>query len=211
MKYEIQPFVNGPLGNNTYLLSDPDARQAVVIDPSLDCHPLISYLETHDLKLAQIWITHAHFDHTIGIKDLLSNTPKGIQIALHRDDLGLWNSGGGGKHFDLPSISNPQPTLLLSDGQILSFGETQWKVLHTPGHTRGCVVYYCAELKTAFCGDLIFKGTIGRTDLPGGSMKQILESIRTQILTLPEDTRLLPGHGEETTVGIEKATNPFLT
>lgn len=210
MNIEINNFINGPLKNNTYLLFDPITKNAVVIDPSLDTQSLISCIEKKKLFLRQIWITHAHFDHTIGIKDLLSRFAHPIDIALHPDDLDLWNSGGGGRHFNLPSITNPPPTLLLSDSQILELGETRWQILHTPGHSPGSVVYYCAELKKAFCGDLIFKGSVGRTDLPDGNYKQLIHSIETKILTLPSDTILYPGHGPETSVFIESTTNPFL-
>lgn len=210
MNVEINNFINGPLENNTYLLADSDTKNAVVIDPSLNDLPLIAYLEDQKLSLQQIWITHAHFDHTLGIRDLLEKFTYPVDIVLHQDDLDLWNSGGGGRHFDLPSVMNPQPTLLLSGIQQLQLGKSRWQVLHTPGHTPGSVVYYCAELKAAFCGDLIFRGSVGRTDLPDGDSEQLIHSIRTSILTLPPDTILYPGHGPQTTVGAESTTNPFL-
>lgn len=206
---EVKTFANGPLENNTYLLFDAIKNEALVIDPSLDCTSLIQFIDAKKLKLTQIWITHAHFDHTIGIKDLLAHFQNSVEIALHTDDLNLWNSGGGGRHFDLPSISNPPPTLLLTENQILKFSGSEWIVLHTPGHTKGCVVFYNAQMNLAFVGDLIFSGNIGRTDLPGGSFDQIIESIKTKIFTLPDKTVLYPGHGEPTSVGREKTINPF--
>jgi glyoxylase-like metal-dependent hydrolase (beta-lactamase superfamily II) len=211
MNIEIKTFIEGPLENNIYLIIDSLYKNAVVIDPSFDCQSLISYVDFQNLVIRQIWITHAHFDHIIGTKDFLAKYTQPIEIALHPDDLNLWNSGGGGKHFGLPSPSNPPPTISLSDSQILQIGDSQWQVLHTPGHTRGSVVFYCAEMKAAFCGDLIFQGSVGRTDLPGSSSEKLLQSIHSKILTLPLDTILYPGHGLETTVGEEKSTNPFLT
>lgn len=112
--------------------------------------------------------------------------------------------------FGMRIDPGPEPTVDLKHGMILRLGGNQFEVRHAPGHTRGHVILYCAEEKVVFCGDVIFQGSIGRTDLPGGDFNTLIQSIRTQILTLPDDTRLLSGHGPETTVGQERRFNPFL-
>ena len=113
--------------------------------------------------------------------------------------------------FGLKIDPGPEPTIDLEHGQILHLGRYRFEVRHAPGHTPGHVMFYCAEQKVLFCGDVIFQGSIGRTDLPGGDYQTLMNSIRTQVLSLPEDTRLLTGHGPETTVGLERRYNPFLT
>jgi hydroxyacylglutathione hydrolase len=204
----LRQFILGPLENNTYLLTDREKSEAVIIDPSFDSTQLSKILFQEGFHLSQVWITHAHFDHTIGIFDL----PLGdIRIALHAADMGLWRSGGGAENFNIPKKVYPGISLDLSRMGTVRIGNTSVKVLHTPGHTPGHVAFYLREEKMAFVGDLIFKNGIGRTDLPGGDYLTIIQSIQEKIFTLPEDTRLLPGHGPETTVSIERASNPFLS
>jgi len=135
----------------------------------------------------------------------------GAPVALHPDDLPLWRFSGGAALFGLPHFDpGPEPTVSLAHGMHLSIGTHDIEVRHTPGHTPGHVVFYAPASNLVFCGDLIFYSGVGRTDLPGGSWETLLESIRTQVLTLPDPTRLLSGHGPETTVGRERRANPFL-
>jgi glyoxylase-like metal-dependent hydrolase (beta-lactamase superfamily II) len=122
----------------------------------------------------------------------------------------LWRAGGGGAIFGFKIDPGPEPTIDLAQGQILRLGNTQFEVRYTPGHTKGHCVFYAAREKTCFCGDLIFHDSVGRTDLPGGDWDTLSNSIRTQIFTLPDDTRLLSGHGPQTTVGQEKQFNPYV-
>jgi hydroxyacylglutathione hydrolase len=204
----LRQFVLGPLENNTYLLTDQESREAVVIDPSFDSARLAKILLDEGLHLSQVWITHAHFDHTIGLFDF---PLKNVRIALHAADIGLWKSGGRAENFSLPNRIYPEVSLDLSKMGTVSIGTTYVKVLHTPGHTPGHVAYYFMDEKMVFVGDLIFKNGIGRTDLPGGDYATLIRSIQEKIFTLPEDTRLLTGHGPETTVSNERSLNPFFS
>ncbi|MBU2610544.1 MAG: MBL fold metallo-hydrolase [Chloroflexi bacterium] len=132
------------------------------------------------------------------------------RVALHPTDLPLWQAGGGGALFGFRIEPGPKPAIDLVHGQILQLGNITFEVRHTPGHTPGHCVFYCAEASVLFSGDLIFQNGVGRTDLPGGDMYSEVYSIKTQIFTLPDETRLMSGHGPETTVGQEKQFNPFV-
>jgi hydroxyacylglutathione hydrolase len=208
MKPIVLSYVLGPLENNTYLLADPESREAALIDPSYDVETALADARKRGLRVSLVLLTHAHFDHIAGVTTAAG---AGVaQIALHAADLDLYRQGGGASQFGLPFEAGPEPTLLLSDGQTIMIGAVEVKVHHTPGHTAGHVIFVCSEAGTAFCGDLIFAGSVGRTDLPGGSHTQLMKSIRREILPLPPETTLLPGHGPATTVAEEIDSNPFL-
>ena len=210
MPLEIVTFTLGPVQTNAYLVADSGTRDAVVIDPAWDGHLILSEAQTRGWRIAHLWYTHAHFDHIGGagaIADALNPLPL---VALHPNDHVLWRAGGGGKIFGFDIDPGPEPTIDFYQGQILKLGSVQFEVRFTPGHTTGHCVLYVASEKLCFCGDLIFNGSVGRTDLPGGNFETLERSIREQIYTLPDDTRLLSGHGPETTVGDEKRSNPFV-
>ncbi|HEX9028642.1 MAG TPA: MBL fold metallo-hydrolase [Anaerolineales bacterium] len=201
----------GLVETNTYLVADEASGQAVVIDPAWDGKRILAEAERRGWHVVSLWLTHAHFDHlggAAGLADALNPPPP---VALHPDDQALWHMEGGAPAFGMHIDPGPEPTIDLSDGQILYLGETQVEVRHTPGHTRGGVIFYCPSENLAFVGDLIFQGSVGRTDLPGGDFDTLLTSIQNQVLSLPDETVLLPGHGPRTTVGAERLTNPFLT
>lgn len=207
---EIVSFTLGPVQTNAYLIADPQTREAAVIDPSWDGHIILAEALQRGWRIGHLWYTHAHFDHIGGaaaIADALNPLPL---VALHPADHVLWRAGGGGRLFGLPIDPGPEPAIDFTHGQILRLGSNVFEVRHVPGHTPGHVLLYCAAERVCFCGDLIFAGSVGRTDLPGGSWEQLIHSIRTQVYTLPDDTRLLSGHGPETTVGVEKVSNPFV-
>ena len=210
MKLEIVTLVLGPLENNTFLIGDPVSREAAVIDPSFDGDIIPEEIQQRNWRLTSIWLTHAHFDHIAGINALTRAFIYPIQIGLHAADLDLWKQGGGARFFGIEIEPGPEPTLFFTHGQKLFLGTTALDVRHTPGHTPGHVIFYASENEVVFCGDLIFNRGIGRTDLPGGEQIELLNSIRTQVLALPPQTRLLSGHGPETTVGEEAVENPFL-
>jgi len=208
---EIIPFVLGPVQTNAYLIADSDTGAAVVIDPAWDGDVIVKEAERRGWRIGSIWLTHAHFDHLAGaaqVADLSSPPPP---VALHPDDYPLWRAQGGAPLFGMRIDPGPEPTIDLIHGQTLHLGAYDFEVRHTPGHTPGHVIFYCATAGVVFCGDLIFGGSIGRTDLPGGSYESLMHSIHGFILTLPDATRLLSGHGPETTVGEERLENPFLT
>ena len=208
---EIHPFTLGPAQTNAYLVADPETKDAAVIDPAWDGKLILSEARRRGWRIAHLWYTHAHFDHIGGaaeIADALNPLPL---VALHRDDHALWRAGGGGAFFGFKIDPGPEPTIDFTHGQTLRLGNTQFEVRYTPGHTPGHCVLVCAESNVCFCGDLIFAGSVGRTDLPGGDWDTLEKSIREQIYTLPDETRLLSGHGPETTVGDEKQFNPFVS
>lgn len=200
----------GPLQTNCYLLADSESGEAAVVDPAGEAGVILNETRRRGWRLTQLWVTHAHFDHIGAASDLTRRLNPAPLIALHPAERPLWDAGGGAALFGFSLPPSPIPTLDLAHGQTLSLGRFRFEVRHTPGHSPGHCVFVCLEAGVCFCGDLIFQGGVGRTDLPGGSWEALIESIRTQIFTLPEETRLLSGHGPETTVGEEKMFNPFL-
>jgi len=210
MSLEIVTLVLGPLANNTYLVSDRKTGDTAVIDPSLGSQEVLDTVRKRGWNLCQIWLTHAHFDHTAGVQLIASSQSPSIPVSLHRLDLPLYRDSGGAKKFGFTIQPGPEPSHFLEDGLILALGDSHLEIRFTPGHTPGHVVIYAPDEDVVFCGDVIFRGSIGRTDLPGGSYQQLLNSIQTQILSLPPQTRLLSGHGPETTVATEISINPYL-
>ena len=196
----IRKFVLQPFYNNTYLVVDANTNQAVVIDPATGSKIISEIAVENGYTIINIWLTHAHFDHFCGVSEITNGNGINPSIALHSHDLDLWRRDGDAQEFDYIFERGPEPSLILKDGQTLQLGESEIQVIHTPGHCKGHVVYLSRSDNVLFCGDLIFKGGIGRTDLQGGSMSEILDSIFNKILILPEETRLLPGHGPETSI-----------
>lgn len=207
---EIFSFVVGPLDNNTCLVFDPQTRQAAVVDPGLGSGAVYQTILEKELSLVSIWLTHAHFDHIAGAAALCRATQPTPTIALHADDLPLWQQDGNAGYFGIQIERSPLPGLALCHGEILRLGAETIEVRHTPGHTRGHVIFYLPSAGTALVGDLIFHEGVGRTDLPGGDWQALQASIRQQIFSLPPKTRLIPGHGPETSVAHEMEFNPFL-
>ena len=207
---EIVTFTLGPAQTNAYLIADSDSGDAAVVDPAWDGKLILSDARRRGWRIAHLWYTHAHFDHIGGAAEIADSLNPLPLVALHPDDHVLWRAGGGGALFGFKIDPGPEPTIDFTHGQILRLGKAQFEVRYTPGHTPGHCVLYCAEAKVCFCGDLIFAGSVGRTDLPGGNWDTLENSIREQIYTLPNETRLLSGHGPETTVGDEKQFNQFV-
>jgi glyoxylase-like metal-dependent hydrolase (beta-lactamase superfamily II) len=208
---EIISLVLGPVETNCYVVADTSVNEAVVIDPAWDGQVIAAAAQRRGWRITAIWLTHAHFDHIAGAAGVCRQVQPPPAVALHPGDLPLWEAQGGAPFFGMHIDPGPRPTLSLAHGQMLQAGGYSFEVRHTPGHTPGHVVFYCAPEKLVFCGDVIFMSGIGRTDLPGGSYPALLNSIQQQILTLPDATRLLSGHGPETTVGQERLENPFLS
>jgi len=207
---EIVTLTLGPAQTNAYLIADPQTREAAVIDPSWDGKLILSEAQKRGWRIAHLWYTHAHFDHIGGAAEIADSLNPLPLVALHPNDHVLWRAGGGGALFGFKIDPGPEPTIDFVHGMKMKLGSNEFEVRFTPGHTPGHCVLVCAGEKVCFCGDLIFAGSVGRTDLPGGDWEALEKSIREQIYTLPDDTRLLSGHGPETTVGREKRENPWV-
>jgi len=203
----IETFTLGELQENAYLVLDDEQQAAVVIDPGDYPKSLIARIEEIGCGLTAILLTHGHWDHVAGvraIKDIFD-----VPVCLHAADAPLYRHVVEQAEL-FGFFAEPQPPLdrELKDGDTIKAGPFTFQVLHTPGHTPGGVCYRIGDV--VFVGDVIFQSGVGRTDLPGGSYEQLLTGVREKILTLDENTTLYPGHGPATTVGIERATNPFL-
>jgi glyoxylase-like metal-dependent hydrolase (beta-lactamase superfamily II) len=207
---KISSLTLGLAYTNAYLIADSESKEAVAIDPAWDGHLILAEAAKNAWDIKQVWITHAHFDHFGGIAALLEGLDPQPSVALHPDDLPLWQAQGGAPIFGMRLDPVPEPTVELSHGQELKLGPYAFEVRFAPGHTIGHVMFYCASEGLLFSGDVVFQGSVGRTDLPGGDYNTLMNSIQTQVLTLPDETRVLSGHGPATTVGVERKTNPFL-
>lgn len=207
---EIVSLVLGPVGTNAYLVADGETRDAVIIDPAWDGQMIVKEAQRKGWRIGQVWVTHAHFDHFGGAAMVLRACQPRPSLALHPLERPLWQAQGGAPLFGMQIDPPPEPDIALQHGQVLCVGNYTFEVRHAPGHSPGHVVFYCASAKVMFCGDVIFEGSIGRTDLPGGDYDTLIESIYTQVLSLPDDTQLLSGHGGATTVGQERKWNPFI-
>ncbi len=206
---QIRTFAGGPFAENTYLAYEEDGKTGVLVDPGAVTASALAEVERLGLHLEAVLLTHAHLDHIEGVAAVrrVVRAP----IHLHPADRPLYDAvldhaAGFGVAVERP----PPPDAALAHGQSLAFAGTVWEVRHAPGHAPGHVVLYSEAEGVCFAGDVVFAGSIGRTDLPGGDFRTLMASIRREILSLPDDTRLLTGHGPETTVGFERRTNPFL-
>jgi glyoxylase-like metal-dependent hydrolase (beta-lactamase superfamily II) len=207
----VVPLVLGPVQTNSYLVADSASGVAAVIDPAWDGGRIADEAMRNGWRVTDVWLTHAHFDHFGGAGAVCDRFDPPPKVALHALDQALWRVHGGAGWFGIPDFDpGPEPAVDLAAGMTLRLGDLRFEVRHAPGHSPGHVLFYCAEARQVFCGDVIFDGGVGRTDLPGGDWDTLLTSIREQILTLPDDVSLHPGHGPSTTVGRERRTNVFL-
>lgn len=202
-------FPVGPLQCNCSIVGDEQTHEAMVIDPGDQIEGILEILRQEKLTLKQIVITHAHIDHVGGAMKLKAAT--GAPILMNQNDHALL------KMLDMQAswlgMKPPGSVEIdeaVSQGRVLKIGEISSSVIHTPGHTEGSICLYFPGEKKLIAGDTLFAGSIGRTDLPGGSMDKIMRSLHTQVLALPDETEVIPGHGPVTTIGEERQTNPFL-
>jgi hydroxyacylglutathione hydrolase len=205
----LETFIVGPLQCNCTLLGDEDAAEAIIIDPGDEVGRIYRRLADLGLKLKQILVTHGHIDHVGGALKLKHLT--GAPIFLNENDLPLLKMmEEQAAWVGVPTPDVSAPDVSLTDGLRVGLDRYPAEVLHTPGHTQGSVCLHFEPLKMVIAGDTLFSGSIGRTDLPGGNPRQIIDSIETRLLPLADDTRVLPGHGPATTIGAERDHNPFL-
>jgi len=205
----FESFPVGPLACNCTILGDEQNHEAIVIDPGDEVGRIHRRLTELGLKVKQILVTHAHIDHVGGALKLKRLT--GAPVYLNENDLDLlamMDQQAG--WFGIPTPETAPPDAGLADGTVVGLESFPAQVLHTPGHTQGSICLHFAPMKLLIAGDTLFAGSIGRTDLPGGNFEQIIDSIESRLLALPDETKVLPGHGPVTTIGEERRTNPFL-
>ncbi|ALS23854.1 MBL fold metallo-hydrolase [Paenibacillus naphthalenovorans] len=204
----IESFSLGPLQTNAYLISLPGENKAVVIDPGMNPNPLLKRVA--DMEIEAILLTHAHFDHIGGVEEL--RRLKGCPVYLHDDEADWLVDPKKNGSARWPDVTGPITTApaeySLADGQNLSVLGLSFKVFHTPGHSPGSVSFLYG--KHLFGGDVLFKLSVGRTDLPGGSHQELLDSIHGKLFELPDDTIVYPGHGPRTSIGYEREHNPYV-
>jgi hydroxyacylglutathione hydrolase len=207
MIHEVLPV--GPLQCNCSIVGDEATREAMVIDPGDDIAKVLAILQKHNLTVKQIVITHAHIDHVGGAMKLRKLT--GAPILLNENDyalLKMLDVQAAWLRMDAPEKVEIDQSLVHT--QTLQVGSVVSNVLHTPGHTEGSVCLYFPAEQKLIAGDTLFAGSIGRTDLPGGSFQKIISSVKGHLLALPDETVVYPGHGPITTIGVERESNPFL-
>ncbi len=203
----IKKLEVGPIMANCFILGCENTKEAVVIDPGDDADRILMELAKSELKVKYLINTHGHFDHVGANKRMKETT--GAELAIHQDDEPMLNElSSNALMFGLSAENSPPADIVLKDGDEISFGEITLKVIHTPGHSRGGICLYTPG--HLFAGDTLFAGSIGRTDLPGGDYDTLISSIKEKLLHLDEKTMVYTGHGPETTIGNEKAINPFL-
>jgi glyoxylase-like metal-dependent hydrolase (beta-lactamase superfamily II) len=206
----LETFAVGPLQCNCTILGDEETHEAIVIDPGDEITRIHRRLTELGLALKQILITHGHIDHVGGALKLKRLT--GAPILLNQNDvelLAMMEEQASWVGVPTPSVAPPDESL--KDGLVVGLERYPAQVIHTPGHTQGSVCLHFAPLNLLFAGDTLFAGSIGRTDLPGGDFPQIIRSIHSKLLVLPEETRVIAGHGPATSIGEERDSNPFLT
>ena len=217
----VKTFVLSPFQQNTRVVVCEETRKAICIDPGDESTEMVKFINHFAHELQAITLTHAHLDHIGGVTDLHKHFPN-AEIILHKDDEDLYYGlpeqplfmgvpknqlKALGLEYEIP----PKLTREWQDGEVYKLGNLSLKIIHCPGHTPGHIILVEETERKAFVGDCLFAGSIGRTDLPGGSFEQLMDSINNKILPLGDDLTVFNGHGDDTLIGREKATNPFLT
>ena len=210
---KVKKFVVNPLQENTFLLSD-ETGECVFVDPGfyfdVEKEEIKIYIADNRLTPVKIANTHCHFDHIMGV-EFIRNEYNIPFLAHPEDDFWVERAIDQGKMFGFEMEPVNPPNSFFAEKQTLKFGNSEFEIIHVPGHSPGHVVFYSEKEKIIIGGDVLFYGSIGRTDLPGGDHQTLISGIKNRLFTLPDETRVYCGHGPETTLGFEKASNPFLT
>jgi hydroxyacylglutathione hydrolase len=205
----LQTMRVGPLAVNCYLVGDERAREVIVIDPGGNVREIVETLQQARARVVSIVLTHAHFDHVMGVVGLKNASGAPLMAGANEAPfLKSAESQAGFFGLDVPAL--PTPDRWLKEGDVISAGDLDLTIIETPGHTPGGICLWSERERILFSGDTLMRGSIGRTDFPGGSLEALLRSVRTKILVLPNQTMVYPGHGQVTTIGEEKMFNPFL-
>lgn len=202
----LKKLVVGPLASNCYIVGSEPTKEGMIIDPADEAEEILQSIKELGLKISLIVLTHGHPDHVGALKEIKEAT--GAEVAIHTDDAEFLQQQSLGFLFGLSYPAPPPPDRLLKDKDSIDIGDLHFGVLHTPGHTPGGICLL--EHGVLFSGDTLFNYGIGRYDLPGGDYNQLMDSLRTKLMGLPDDTIVYPGHGPETTIGAERRGNPFL-
>ena len=206
---KIKKYVVGMIGTNCYLVINEETKETVMVDPGAYPAKVKNAVKEQGLKLKAVLLTHAHFDHIMGLSDVMEDVK--VPVYVEEADLPMMTDGEsnlsstyvrGGYRFE--------EAVPVSDGQQLEIAGFQCRVIHTPGHTPGGCCYYMEQEGVLFSGDTLFQTSVGRSDFPGGSASALVRSVKEKLLVLPEETHVYPGHMEETTIGYEKLHNPFI-
>lgn len=198
-----------PLRQNSTLIWDSKTKEAVLTDVGGEIEHLLKIVDNNYLNLKSIWLTHGHFDHVGGVVALTSQRKVPVLGPNCEDKFLLEHLPETAASYHFPRTESFEPDTWLNDGDSVSVGEFEFKVLHIPGHTPGSVVYYCEQAKLLIAGDVLFRESIGRSDFPRGDGDALLQGIREKLFVLPRDTRVITGHGALTTIGHELEHNPF--
>lgn len=205
----VETVANGPFVENCFIVADAGSREAIVIDPGDEETRLLEIIRRLDLNVKEIVNTHGHIDHSGAVAPL--KRLLGVPFAIHPgENVHLERLPQQAAMFGLPGKETPEVDRELAHDQILQVGALNARVIHTPGHSAGGCCFHFASEKIVFVGDTLFAGSIGRTDLPGGSLQTLLDAIKEHLLCMPDDTLVYSGHGPETTIGAERRSNPFL-
>jgi len=202
----VKRLVVGPLAANCYIVGSEQTREGMIIDPGDEARQILKKVKDLQLDIKSIMITHGHIDHIGAIKEVEEAT--GAEVCVHTDDAQFLQGQRVSNVFGLSYLTPPPADRLIKGGDDINVGDLQFLVLHTPGHTSGGICLLGQGV--VFTGDTLFNYGVGRTDLPGGSYSQLLNSLHTKLMALPDDTIVYPGHGPETTIGAERRANPFL-
>jgi hydroxyacylglutathione hydrolase len=204
----FESIVVGPLSVNCYILGCEKSLEGIVVDAGGDASLVIATAERHKLKITHVINTHGHFDHIGANREVTEHF--GAKLLIHAGDAPMLNRAADvARAYGIRGENSPEADTFLTDGMELAFGDCRLKVIHTPGHSLGGCCLYLEDEKKLISGDTLFADSIGRTDLPGGSHEQLLNSVRTRLFTLPDDVVVYPGHGPETTIRHEKRHNPY--